>query len=108
MNRLMNRLSISLWTLLLVNAVLSGLLGIGLVVEPERLLDLSSASVKPLSLTLLRAIGVLLFGMSVSLWTLVDVRRTDMPSWVAKIAAVGLVFPWVAMLLISSGAASSD
>ena len=104
----MNRYAISLWTLLLANAALAGLLGLGLALSPHGVLGLFPAEVKPGSLALLQAIGLLLFGLSLSLWTLVDVRRTDTLSRVAKIAAVGLVFAWVTLLLISRGATSPN
>lgn len=102
----MNRHAISLWTLLLANAALAAVLGFGLAISPGLVLGLFPAAVKPGSVALLQGIGFLLFGMSLSLWTLVDIRRTDTLSRVAKIVAVGLVFSWVTLLQISRGATS--
>ncbi len=104
----MHNPSIFLSALLLANAALAALLGLSLAVLPQGVLGLFPAAVKPGSFTLLQAIGVLLFGMSLSLWTLVDVRRTDALSRVSQIAAVGLVFAWITLLLISRGVASPD
>jgi signal transduction histidine kinase len=108
MNKSMHNPSIFLSALLLANAALAALLGLSLAVLPQGVLGLFPAAVKPGSFTLLQAIGVLLFGMSLSLWTLVDVRRTDALSRVSQIAAVGLVFAWITLLLISRGVASPD
>lgn len=94
----------SLWTLLLANAVLTALLGFWLAAYPRALLSLFPAAVKPESLALLQAIGVLLFGAGLSLWTLVDVRRTDVLSRVAQVVAVALVSTWIVLLMISMGA----
>jgi len=104
----MDKYTRQLWVLLLANAALAALLGLGLAASPQGVLDLFPADVKPGSLTLLQAIGVLLFGMSLSLWTLVDVRRTDARSRAAQVAAVGIVFGWIAVLLISMGASSPN
>lgn len=108
MNNIMSKHSNLLWTLLLANAAVASLLGLGLAVLPQVVLGLFPAAVKPGSFMLLHAIGVLLFGMSLSLWTLVDVRRTDTLSRVSKIVAVGLVFAWITLLLISRGAVSPN
>ncbi|HEX5720403.1 MAG TPA: histidine kinase [Thermoanaerobaculia bacterium] len=99
----MNRHAISLWTLLLANAALAALLGLGLAFSPQGVLGLFPAAVKPSPLALLQAIGFLLFGISLSLWTLVDVRRTDTLSRVAKIIAIALLFAWLAPLLVWRG-----
>lgn len=104
----MDRYTKPLWILLLVNAALAALLGLGLAIAPDGVLGLFPAAVKPGSPVLLQVIGLLLFGISISLWTLVDVRRTDALSQGPRIVAVGLAFAWIAVVLISRGAASPD
>ncbi|MEA2560186.1 MAG: hypothetical protein QOH06_1690 [Acidobacteriota bacterium] len=104
----MNRLAISFWTLLLANAALGAVLGLGLAISPRTVLGLFPAAVAPGSAALLQAIGFLLFGLSLTLWTVVDIRRTDMLAQAAKFVACGLVCAWVALLLIAQGAVSPD
>ncbi|HWM91756.1 MAG TPA: sensor histidine kinase, partial [Thermoanaerobaculia bacterium] len=107
MNKAMNNRSIFLSTLLLANVALAALLGLSLALAPRAVvLGLFAAAVKPGSFLLLQSIGVLLFGMSLSLWALVDVRRTDIPARVSQVVAVALVFAWITLVLIPLGAAS--
>lgn len=107
MNKALNNRSIFLSTLVLANAALAALLGLGLALAPQGVVHgLFPAAVKAGSFMLLQSIGVLLFGMSLSLWALVDVRRMDIPARVSQVVAGALVFAWVALVLISRGAAS--
>ena len=107
MNNIMKNPSIFFSSLLLANTALAALLGLGLALAPQAMvLGLFPAAVKSGSFMLLQSIGVLLLGMSLSLWTLVDVRRTDIPARVSQVVAVALLFAWITLVLISRGAAS--